>query len=103
MALSIRDFVLATTARGRELTKPIYTPEAAMALQPVEEPLLPAHELYGVIPRDTRHPYDVREVIGRTPIQPAPPEEPAPRAQPVVVKPMRALPVVSTPRSPPRR
>jgi tRNA/rRNA methyltransferase len=25
------DFVFATTARGRELTKPIYTPEAAMA------------------------------------------------------------------------
>ena len=40
-------------------------PEAAMALQPVEEPLLPAHELYGVIPADTRKPYDVREVIAR--------------------------------------
>ena len=31
-ALADCDFVLATTARGRELTKPIYTPEAAMAL-----------------------------------------------------------------------
>jgi 3-methylcrotonyl-CoA carboxylase beta subunit len=28
-------------------------------------PLYDAHELYGVIPRDTRHPYDVREVIAR--------------------------------------
>ena len=30
-ALADCDFVFATTARGRELTKPIYTPEAAMA------------------------------------------------------------------------
>jgi 3-methylcrotonyl-CoA carboxylase beta subunit len=30
-----------------------------------EAPLLPAHELYGVIPADTRKPYDVREVIAR--------------------------------------
>ena len=32
---------------------------------PPEDPLYPAHELYGVIPRDTRTPYDVREVIAR--------------------------------------
>ncbi len=31
-ALADCDFVLATTARSRELTKPVYTPEAAMAL-----------------------------------------------------------------------
>ncbi|MEW6292650.1 MAG: carboxyl transferase domain-containing protein [Pseudomonadota bacterium] len=30
-----------------------------------EEPLYPAEELYGVIPTDTRKPYDVREVIAR--------------------------------------
>ncbi|HEX5322088.1 MAG TPA: carboxyl transferase domain-containing protein [Stellaceae bacterium] len=29
------------------------------------EPLLPAEELYGVIPSDTRRPYDVRELIAR--------------------------------------
>ena len=29
------------------------------------EPLYDAHELYGVIPADTRKPYDVREVIAR--------------------------------------
>ncbi|WP_099589788.1 carboxyl transferase domain-containing protein [Stenotrophomonas maltophilia] len=40
-------------------------PEPAMAVQPSEEPLLPANELYGVIPADTRKPYDVREVIAR--------------------------------------
>ncbi|KAG1089422.1 hypothetical protein G6F40_013313 [Rhizopus arrhizus] len=36
-----------------------------MAVQASEEPLLPAHDLYGVIPADTRKPYDVREVIAR--------------------------------------
>jgi 3-methylcrotonyl-CoA carboxylase beta subunit len=30
-----------------------------------EEPLYPADELYGVLPRDNRHPYDVREVLAR--------------------------------------
>jgi acetyl-CoA carboxylase carboxyltransferase component len=32
---------------------------------PPEEPLYPAEEIYGVLPTDTRHPYDVREVIAR--------------------------------------
>ncbi|HMA33000.1 MAG TPA: carboxyl transferase domain-containing protein [Chloroflexia bacterium] len=32
---------------------------------PPEEPLYPAHELYGVIPQDVRTPYDVREIIAR--------------------------------------
>ena len=34
-------------------------------LRPVIEPKYPAHELYGVIPLDTRKPFDVREVIAR--------------------------------------
>jgi 3-methylcrotonyl-CoA carboxylase beta subunit len=33
--------------------------------RPSVEPLFDAEELYGVIPADTRQPYDVREVIGR--------------------------------------
>src|SRR5690606_16730591 len=40
-------------------------PAPPMALQLPEEPLYPAHELYGVIPADTRKPFDVREVIAR--------------------------------------
>ena len=32
---------------------------------PAEEPLYPAEEIYGVIPRDSRKPYDVHEVIAR--------------------------------------
>ena len=30
-----------------------------------EEPLYPAEELYGVVPKDVRRPYDVREVLAR--------------------------------------
>ena len=36
-----------------------------MRLREVREPLFPAQELYGVIPVDTRKPFDVREVIAR--------------------------------------
>jgi acetyl-CoA carboxylase carboxyltransferase component len=33
--------------------------------EPTEEPAYPADELYGIIPRDPRKPWDVREVIAR--------------------------------------
>ncbi|MEZ5545316.1 MAG: carboxyl transferase domain-containing protein [Lysobacteraceae bacterium] len=36
-----------------------------LTLREPEEPLYPAEELYGVIPSDTRKPFDVREVIAR--------------------------------------
>ncbi|MBW8311566.1 MAG: methylcrotonoyl-CoA carboxylase [Rhizobium sp.] len=36
-----------------------------VAVQAPREPLYPAEELYGVIPRDTRRPFDIREVIAR--------------------------------------
>ena len=36
-----------------------------VTITPSEEPLYPASELYGIIPTDTRKPYDVREVIAR--------------------------------------
>jgi len=36
-----------------------------LATHPVVEPLYDAEEVYGVIPADTRQPYDVREVITR--------------------------------------
>ena len=36
-----------------------------MTLEPSEEPLYDPQELYGIIPADTRKPYDVREVIAR--------------------------------------
>jgi 3-methylcrotonyl-CoA carboxylase beta subunit len=36
-----------------------------LAVQPPREPAYPAHELYGIVPRDTRIPFDIREVIAR--------------------------------------
>ena len=36
-----------------------------LALREPVEPKYPAHELYGVIPPDTRRPFDIREVIAR--------------------------------------
>ncbi|MBV9859237.1 MAG: methylcrotonoyl-CoA carboxylase [Alphaproteobacteria bacterium] len=36
-----------------------------LALEPPRDPLYPPEELYGVVPADTRRPYDVREVIAR--------------------------------------
>ncbi len=36
-----------------------------LALQPPVEPLYPAQQLYGVVPADTRRPFDIREVIAR--------------------------------------
>ncbi|MBI1818689.1 MAG: methylcrotonoyl-CoA carboxylase [Deltaproteobacteria bacterium] len=37
----------------------------ALAVDPPEEPAYDPQELYGVLPRDTRQPFDVREVIAR--------------------------------------
>jgi 3-methylcrotonyl-CoA carboxylase beta subunit len=36
-----------------------------VAVQPAREPRYPAEELYGIVPKDTRRPFDVREVIAR--------------------------------------
>lgn len=36
-----------------------------LAQQPVEEPLYPVEEIYGIISKDSKIPYDVREVIAR--------------------------------------
>jgi 3-methylcrotonyl-CoA carboxylase beta subunit len=38
---------------------------AAPPLAPARAPRYDSEDLYGIIPRDTRHPYDVREVIAR--------------------------------------
>ncbi len=36
-----------------------------VTFEPIEEPLYDPQEIYGVIPQDTKKPYDVREVIAR--------------------------------------
>ena len=41
------------------------TKKVELATKPVVAPLYDAEEIYGVIPADTRQPYDVREVIAR--------------------------------------
>ncbi|MCB1554638.1 MAG: methylcrotonoyl-CoA carboxylase [Xanthomonadales bacterium] len=38
---------------------------ASLAVQAPREPAYPAEELYGIVPRDTRRPFDIREVIAR--------------------------------------
>ena len=37
----------------------------SVAVQPTREPLYAAEELYGIVPKDTRQPFDIREVIAR--------------------------------------
>ncbi len=36
-----------------------------VAVRPSVEPAYPAEELYGIVPKDTRRPFDIREVIAR--------------------------------------
>jgi 3-methylcrotonyl-CoA carboxylase beta subunit len=38
---------------------------APVRTQTIVEPKYPAHELYGIIPKDTRQPFDTREIIAR--------------------------------------
>jgi 3-methylcrotonyl-CoA carboxylase beta subunit len=42
-----------------------YRKPISLAMRPVLAPKFPAEELYGVIPTDTRKPFDVREIIAR--------------------------------------
>jgi 3-methylcrotonyl-CoA carboxylase beta subunit len=55
-ALSIARSIVANLNRAKHVT---------LALREPAEPLCPSDELHGVIPADTRKPYDVREVIAR--------------------------------------
>jgi len=41
------------------------TKKVQLKMQPIEEPLYSAEEIYGVIPADSRIPFDVREIIAR--------------------------------------
>lgn len=51
---------------ARRIASTFKPPEPANVLRrPSEEPLYDPEEIYGVIPADTRKPYDVREVIAR--------------------------------------
>ncbi|WP_157015131.1 carboxyl transferase domain-containing protein [Mesorhizobium xinjiangense] len=41
------------------------TKNVSLDIQPAIPPLLPSEEIHGIVPQDTRQPYDVREVIAR--------------------------------------
>ena len=51
----------ARTASGNEGLTPIFGPPSAAQF----DPLYPADELYGIVPRDSRQPFDVREIVAR--------------------------------------
>ena len=36
-----------------------------VATRPAKDPMFAAEELYGIVPKDARHPFDIREVIAR--------------------------------------
>jgi 3-methylcrotonyl-CoA carboxylase beta subunit len=42
-----------------------YEKKISLKIREPKEPLYPAEEIYGVIPAESRKPYDVREIIGR--------------------------------------
>ena len=55
-ALQIARDIVGTFNRGKTVD---------LATRPLREPLFPAEELYGIVPKDTRRPFDIREVIAR--------------------------------------
>ncbi|TXG82973.1 MAG: methylcrotonoyl-CoA carboxylase [Sphingomonadales bacterium] len=50
---------------ARRVVATLPRPKPAIAQRPVAEPLFDPQDLYGIIPADTRQPFDVREVIAR--------------------------------------
>jgi 3-methylcrotonyl-CoA carboxylase beta subunit len=52
-------------AMVRRIVSNLNTPRPEGPQQMSEDPLFDPHEIYGIVPADTRKPYDVREVIAR--------------------------------------
>lgn len=51
---------------AREIVRHLnYQKKHIIAQQPVMDPVLPAGDLYGIVPKDPRQPFDIRQVIGR--------------------------------------
>jgi len=55
-ALAIARDIVANLNRGKHL---------ALATREPREPLYPSDDIYGIVPRDTRIPFDIREIIAR--------------------------------------
>jgi len=53
-------------AQAREIVRHLNRPRSMpLVLAEPREPLYPAREIYGIVPRDTRLPFDIRELIAR--------------------------------------
>src|SRR4030081_285000 len=50
---------------ARRIVANLKPPQRSLSIKPPREPLFAPEDIYGVIPTDTRKPYDVREVIAR--------------------------------------
>ncbi|MCS6837753.1 MAG: methylcrotonoyl-CoA carboxylase [Bdellovibrionaceae bacterium] len=51
---------------AREVVRHLnYRPKHELARVPVQEPVLPVEDIYGIVPKDSKQPFDVRQVIGR--------------------------------------
>ena len=65
----VADHFAATEEEGlqqiRNIVENLNRPRSPGVRDPMEAPLYPAEELYGILPQDTRTPYDVREIIAR--------------------------------------
>jgi acetyl-CoA carboxylase carboxyltransferase component len=66
----VSDHLAANDAHAIEITRSIFetlglAPRTALDCQAPEDPAYDPHEIYGILPRDARKQYDVREVIAR--------------------------------------
>ncbi len=52
-------------AIAREIVRHLNLPETPCPPQSPEEPLYPAEDIFGIVPKDTRQPFDIREIIAR--------------------------------------
>ena len=52
-------------AIAREIVRHLNRPETPRPPQPPVDPLYPAEDIFGIVPKDTRQPFDIREIIAR--------------------------------------
>ncbi len=52
-------------AIAREIVRHLNRPATPRPPQSPEEPLYPAEDIFGIVPKDTRQPFDIREIIAR--------------------------------------
>lgn len=60
-----KDDTHALTIARRIIENINHNKDISLKIKPSKEPAYDAKEIYGIIPKDTRHPYDIREIIAR--------------------------------------